>query len=653
MFLSRREGVPPCLRTSPPLGGTLEVHRTSWRIPLPRHACMSWYWGSEALGCRTLRLESQSSAGLRMQPYTRSPDLIWPGHLHRRGCLSARAMDTGFPTVVWRLCLGPGCAWVWVSVTLPALAGVLGGCVWVRFVVSPLFSPLGFAVFAVVLGFRPVPLLSWLGVWDVRGCVRAPPAPRRSRFRCALWSCVLGSGLRLHPASPGGGVVGVCVRLSVCPACPRPSWGAACGAGVCWCCCWWGVPPPLPFGFSFSRFVVLVVGCPGLGSRGLCPPIPSLPGHIVCCLCFFFLPSVLCVRVFWVSLLPVGRCPRLGVAGFGWVVPRRPFGGSRLRCRLGRGFGRLLWCWWEAWWLWAVFAPPPSPFFFWGGLPVPPSAFPGLAHARFGILCGFPVCFWWLHFARPCPGPMGRVGYVHVGFGAPSCRGRLLALLGGRLSKAASCGSGLGGLGLSVSFRLRGARCNFLSGPPPLLPGSRLPLAGVWRAGAVPSGVCGGLFWLVLLVRVSRAVVCRSLPRRSALCCGVLCFGVPCRVALHCGALRCGVPCCLVLCRGGSVEVSLARVVVRSAGRSVAGWWLGAAVRCGWLAGSVLWGSGCAARAGGSGRCPWGCPPWAPVPWSRVLWRSRSLALGAVAVPSSSSGAREVALVVAGVVPWR
>ena len=38
--LSRREGVPQCLRTSPPLGGTLGVHRTSWRIPFPRHACM-------------------------------------------------------------------------------------------------------------------------------------------------------------------------------------------------------------------------------------------------------------------------------------------------------------------------------------------------------------------------------------------------------------------------------------------------------------------------------------------------------------------------------------------------------------------------------------------------------------------------------------
>ena len=42
-----------------------------------------------------------------------------------------------------------------------------------------------------------------------------------------------------------------------------------------------------------------------------------------------------------------------------------------------------------------------------------------------------------------------------------------------------------------------------------------------------------------------------------------------------------------------------------------------------------------------------------PVPWSRVLWGSRPLALGAVAVPSSSSGACQVALVVAGVVDWR
>ena len=38
--LSCQESVPTCFRTSPPLGGTLEVHQTSWRILFPRHACM-------------------------------------------------------------------------------------------------------------------------------------------------------------------------------------------------------------------------------------------------------------------------------------------------------------------------------------------------------------------------------------------------------------------------------------------------------------------------------------------------------------------------------------------------------------------------------------------------------------------------------------
>ena len=66
-----------------------------------------------------LRLESQSSAGLRMQPYPRAPDLVWPGHLHGTGCVSAQAMDTGFPIVVWCLCLGLGSA-----VTPPFLAAV-------------------------------------------------------------------------------------------------------------------------------------------------------------------------------------------------------------------------------------------------------------------------------------------------------------------------------------------------------------------------------------------------------------------------------------------------------------------------------------------------------------------------------------------------
>ena len=49
-----------------------------------------------------------------MQAYPRAPDLVWPGHLHGTGCLSARAVGTGFPTVGLRLWLGPGCGWSWV-----------------------------------------------------------------------------------------------------------------------------------------------------------------------------------------------------------------------------------------------------------------------------------------------------------------------------------------------------------------------------------------------------------------------------------------------------------------------------------------------------------------------------------------------------------
>ena len=179
-----------------------------------------------------------------------------------------------------------------------------------------------------------------------------------------------------------------------------------------------------------------------------------------------------------------------------------------------------------------------------------------------------------------------------------------------------------------MSLCLCGAGINFLAAVcvgrlPPLLPGARSPVAGVWRAGAAPSvgvrwlvlvglqlsvhcfGVavcCGALCCVVPCFAVLRragpccvavrpagsrrvalcpALVCRSVPRGVASCCGVLCLRVRCRGALHSSVLRCGVPFSLVLCRGGSVDVSPARVVGRSAGRSVAAWWPADAVRCG------------------------------------------------------------------------
>ena len=172
--LSRQEAVPPCLCTSPPLGGTLEVHRTSWRILFPRHACMSM-----VLGIRGAWVShAPPRVPKQRRSYPRSPCLVWPGHLNGTGCLSARAMDTGFPIVVRRLCLGPGSALARVWVTLPALAGVLAGCILVRVVVSPLHSRLAFVVFAVELGFRLAPHHSWLGF-------------RRGAWLCARSACTL------------------------------------------------------------------------------------------------------------------------------------------------------------------------------------------------------------------------------------------------------------------------------------------------------------------------------------------------------------------------------------------------------------------------------------------------------------------------------
>ena len=133
---------------------------------------------------------------------------------------------------------------------------------------------------------------------------------------------------------------------------------------------------------------------------------------------------------------------------------------------------------------------------------------------------------------------------------------------------------------------LCGAGFNLLGGPPPLLPGARWPR--VWPAGPT----CG-----VLVRRIPGcAVACFGSSFRLGLvvpCLAALCRVASRRAVARCTVARCGAVCLgLALCRGGSGEVSLACVVVRSAGRSVAGWWLGGAVRCGCLAGSVLWGLG-------------------------------------------------------------
>ena len=251
-----------------------------------------------------------------MQLYPRSPDRVWPGHLHGTGCLSARAVGTGFPTVVRRLCLGPICGWVWVLLTPPVLAGVLGGCVWARFVVLSLQCRL-FVVFVVAVRFRPA-----YGTCVVSCAPRLPPAVSGSGVRCgrACWA-----------------------RVS---AVPSPSWLGCRGV-------------------FFALFFFFSLGVP---VPGLVVPVPPSPFFRAGLLALFFFSW--CVSACFGVPFPNGPlflawCCRFRLGG-----PPVPLGGSCLRCLLEGGFGRLWWCWRAVWWLWAVFAPPPLPpllFFFWGG----------------------------------------------------------------------------------------------------------------------------------------------------------------------------------------------------------------------------------------------------------------------------------------------
>ena len=463
-----------------------------------------------------------------------------------------------------------------------------------------------------------------------------------------------------------------------------------------WRGCVWVLPlegcaaPPLWFFLSY--FFVSVAGCPALRSRGLCPPIPSLPGHIVWCLCVFgFLRGV---------------CPRvLGVLSVGWLLP------SAWCCRFWLGgppapLWRVLSSVPSGWGVWPPLvvlvgsvvavgrsrAPPPLLFFFsWGGVCLFLSL-PSLAwHMHWSAFCSVfrfavggcvvpgrapaPWVGWVMHTLSSAPLPAGlgsgSAGWAVVpgGFVWPwvsrvpsSLRCRLYLYGGGLCWWTATF---VAGLALALCRRVAGWWGSFrevrwfdVVGPSVSVPCLVLWCVVVRRAASCPVWTC-----CVVLVRavLRCALLGRTVLRRVAPWCAALCR-VASRRAVACCALGCLVVLRCTLVRCGAVCV-LPRVVPWWVGRGQAGpcrgaecgsergWLVVWGVRSGgWLAGSVLQGSGCDAGADGSGRCPWGCPPWGPVPWSRVLWGSRSLALGTVAVPSSSSGACEVALVLAGVV---
>ena len=228
-----------------------------------------------------------------------------------------------------------------------------------------------------VRGWAPVSVC----FWDVCGFVGAPLAPRRFRFRRAVWACVPGPGL----------------------ACAQSVLARLLGCVFFFFLLWFF----LFFFFFFLGFVVPV------------PPSPFFRAGLVALFFFFFF---FCPFSPWSAVtglvLPVlggwFACASAGVPLFFFFF------------FLGGGPGRLWWCWRVVGRLWAVFVPfplPPSFFFFFGGggLPVPPSAFPGLAHALACIQCCLPGCCFQLRSVWPCSGPMGRVGSVHCGLGAPSC----------------------------------------------------------------------------------------------------------------------------------------------------------------------------------------------------------------------------------------
>ena len=303
-----------------------------------------------------------------MQPYPWSPDLVWLGHLHGSGCLSARAMDTGFPAVVWRLCLGLGCAWVRLSAALQrSWLGCWRLCVLVcvlrlhptthGWVVRPgglclgsgfgcaRHSWLGFwGVCVFVCALRLYPTTSGWGVRcgcaclgsgfgcapplldRVVGCVCAgvcaPLVPRHSWLECAVWVCVFGLGFRLRPAIPGWGVR-VCIVVCVLPLYPAtPDWGLRRG-----CVCLgsgFGCAPPLLAGML--SFVCVKV----------CAPL--VPRHL-------WLGRAAWVCVFGLGFRLRPATPGSGVGVFVLVCmlllyPATPGWGVRCGCVcLGWGFG--------------------------------------------------------------------------------------------------------------------------------------------------------------------------------------------------------------------------------------------------------------------------------------------------------------------------
>ena len=242
-------------------------------------------------------------------------------------------MDTGFPTVVWCLCLGPGCVWARVSAaprhswlgcwgvcvlwacsacTPSLLAGVcgVGVCAWARVSAAPRHSCpgcRGLCVLVCALCLHPAtpgsavrcgcmclgsgfccapPLLAGVSGFVCAG-VHAPLVPRLSWLGCAEWVCVFGLGFRLRPRLLAG-VLG-CACLCACSPCTPPLLAGVCGVGVCVWARFFAAPHHSSLGCGDVCVLVcalrLYPATPGWGVRcgcgclssgfGCAPPLPA------------------------------------------------------------------------------------------------------------------------------------------------------------------------------------------------------------------------------------------------------------------------------------------------------------------------------------------------------------------------------------------
>ena len=277
---------------------------------------------------------------------------------------------------------------------------------------------------------------------------------------------------RLFPAFPGWGVLCGCAwwpRSRLCPA--LLGWVV----GVCFF-----------LGVSCFGFVVLVAGCPCPGLCSPCPPIPFSSGWVagsffffrVVCVCAFCFPfsrraavpcSVLPVLAGWSPCAPSGLLSSVP-PGCGVWPPLVVLAGGSV------AVGRSL-------------TPPPPPLFFFlsGGVclfPPLPSLGCRTHWPAFSVV--FRVAVGGCVLLGRVPAPW--VGWAMYTLGSAPLPARLGPGSAGWAAAPGSCvWLWVRGLGLSVSFLLRGAGFNLLGGPPPLLPGPQWPR--VWPA--VP--VCGVL----------------------------------------------------------------------------------------------------------------------------------------------------------------